>query len=130
MAKDFGVHPITLWKWMRHAYIDDGSKSGMTSQESAELREARRRIKLLEQENEVLLRAAACLSHAHLTGKDLPAREGAGRERDARHGQVPGVVEARETALDRVLCGVGLLGLVMGRGTWSWIVPDGLWEIA
>jgi transposase len=23
-----------------------------------------------------------------------------------------------------------VLGLVMGRGTWSWIVPDGLWEIA
>ncbi|CAL9668612.1 hypothetical protein SUDANB176_07351 [Streptomyces sp. enrichment culture] len=23
-----------------------------------------------------------------------------------------------------------LVGLVMGRGTWSWIVPDGLWEIA
>ena len=23
----------------------------------------------------------------------------------------------------------GSLGLIMGRGTWSWIVPDGLWEI-
>ncbi len=23
-----------------------------------------------------------------------------------------------------------LVGLCMGRGTWSWIVPDGLWEIA
>ncbi|MGW1616631.1 NAD-binding protein, partial [Streptomyces sp. NPDC002285] len=23
-----------------------------------------------------------------------------------------------------------VVGPVMGRGTWSWIVPDGLWEIA
>ncbi|MFC9614504.1 transposase [Streptomyces sp. NPDC056938] len=66
VAADFGVHAMTLWKWMRRADIDDGTKPGTTSQESAELREARRRIKLLEQENEVLRRAAAYLSQAHL----------------------------------------------------------------
>lgn len=33
------------------------------------------------------------------------------------------------TCLDRVLCGEGFEPC-MGRGTWSWIVPDGLWEIA
>ena len=54
---------------MRRADIDDGTKPGTTSQESAELREARRRIKLLEQENEVLRRAAAYLSQANLPGK-------------------------------------------------------------
>ena len=37
--------------------------------EHAELREARKRIKLLEQENEVLRRAAAYLSQANLPGK-------------------------------------------------------------
>ncbi|MGW4669136.1 IS3 family transposase [Streptomyces sp. NPDC004324] len=62
VATDFGVHPMTLWKWMRRADIDDGTKPGVTSQDSAELREARRRIKLLEQENEVLRRAAAYLA--------------------------------------------------------------------
>ena len=69
MATGFGVHPMTLWKWMRRADVDHGSKPGVSSQESAELWEARRRIKLLEQENEVLRRAAAYLSQAHLTGK-------------------------------------------------------------
>jgi transposase len=69
VATDFGVHPMTLWKWMRRADIDDGTKPGVTSQDSAELREARRRIKLLKQENEVLRRAAAYLSQAHLPGK-------------------------------------------------------------
>jgi hypothetical protein len=59
VAADFGVHAMTLWKWMRWADIDDGTKTGTNNQESAELREARRRIKLLKQENEVLPRAAA-----------------------------------------------------------------------
>ncbi|WP_344007336.1 IS3 family transposase [Streptomyces thermocarboxydovorans] len=72
VATDFGVHPMTLWKWMRRADINDGSKPGVTSQESAELREARRRIKLLEQENEVLRRAAAYLSQAHLPKRIYP----------------------------------------------------------
>jgi transposase len=37
--------------------------------ESDALREANKQIKLLEQENEVLRRAAAYLSQAHLRGK-------------------------------------------------------------
>lgn len=69
IAKDFGVHPMTLFKWLRQADVEDGVKPGATSGESAELREARKRIKLLEQENEVLRRAAAYLSQANLPGK-------------------------------------------------------------
>ena len=70
IAKDFGVHPMTLFKWLRQAEIEEGAKPGASRAESAELREARKRIKLLEQENEVLRRAAAYLSQAHLPGKD------------------------------------------------------------
>jgi transposase len=69
VAADFGVHVITLSKWMRRADIDDGVRPGTTSQENTELRRARHRIRLLEQENEVLRRAAAYLSQAHLPGK-------------------------------------------------------------
>lgn len=69
VAADFGVHAVTLSKWMRRANIDDGVKPGTTTQENAELRAARQRIKLLEQENEVLRRAAAYLSQANLPGK-------------------------------------------------------------
>ncbi|MFL4909713.1 transposase [Streptomyces sp. MMS24-I2-30] len=32
--------------------------------------------------------------------------------------------------LDRVLRGEAVAGPTTGRSTWSWIVPDGLWEIA
>ena len=69
VAKDFGVHPMTLFKWLRQAGVEAGDKPGVTRAESDQLREARKRIKLLEQENEVLRRAAAYLSQANLPGK-------------------------------------------------------------
>jgi transposase len=69
IATDFGVHPMTLTKWMRQADVDDGAKPGRSTSESGELRELRRRNRLLEQENEVLRRAAAYLSQANLPGK-------------------------------------------------------------
>ncbi|WP_212841661.1 IS3 family transposase [Catellatospora sp. IY07-71] len=72
IANDFGVHPMTLFKWMRAADVDAGIRPGVSSTESAELREARKRIKLLEQENEVLRRAAAYLSQAHLPKRIYP----------------------------------------------------------
>jgi len=69
IAADFGIHPMTLSKWMRQADVDDGAKPGISRTESVELRELRRRTRLLEQENEVLRRAAAYLSQANLPGK-------------------------------------------------------------
>lgn len=69
VATDFGVHPMTLHKWLRQADIDEGATPGRSTGESGELQDARRRIRLLEQENEVLRRAAAYLSQANLPGK-------------------------------------------------------------
>jgi len=66
IASDFGVHPMTLSKWLRQSAIDDGDRPGVTRTESIELRDARRRIRLLEQENEVLRRAAAYLGQANI----------------------------------------------------------------
>ena len=63
-----GDHVMTLSKWMRQADVDAGVKPGTSTAEGAELRQARRRIKMLEQENEVLRRAAAYLSQANLPG--------------------------------------------------------------
>ncbi|MBF6489228.1 IS3 family transposase [Nocardia otitidiscaviarum] len=79
VAADFGVHPMTLSKWMRQTDIDEGTKPGKTSSESAELRAAKRRIRLLEQENEVLKRAAAYFAQASLPKMIYPlVRELAG----------------------------------------------------
>ena len=49
--------------------VEDGEKPGMTRSDNDELRELRRRNRLLEQEVEVLRRATAYLSQAHLPGK-------------------------------------------------------------
>ena len=59
VAKDFGVSESCLHRWLKLADVDDGVRPGVTSQESAELRELRRRNKTLETENEILRRAAA-----------------------------------------------------------------------
>lgn len=69
VAADFGIAESCLRNWLKAADVEDGVKPGTTAAENAELREARRRIRLLEQENEVLRRAAAYLSQAQLPGK-------------------------------------------------------------
>jgi transposase len=69
VAADFGIAESCLRNWLKAADVEDGIKPGTTSSENVELREARRRIRLLEQENEVLRRAAAYLSQAQLPGK-------------------------------------------------------------
>ena len=69
IAADFGISESCLTNWMKTADFEDGVKPGTTAGENAELREAKKRVRLLEQENEVLRRAAAYLSQANLPGK-------------------------------------------------------------
>ena len=69
VAHDFGVHPMTLSKWLGRAGVDEGTRPGVSRSEAQELRDARKRIRLLDQENEVLRRATAYLSQANLPGK-------------------------------------------------------------
>ncbi len=69
IAADFGISESCLTGWMKSADVEDGLKPGTTASDNAELREARKRVRLLEQENEVLRRAAAYLSQANLPGK-------------------------------------------------------------
>lgn len=69
IAADFGITESCLTNWLARADRDDGIKPGPTTAEAAELRELKKRNRLLEQENEVLRRAAAYLSQANLPGK-------------------------------------------------------------
>jgi transposase len=59
IAKDFGISESCLHRWLKLADVDDGVRPGVASQESAELREVKKRNRVLEQENEILRRAAA-----------------------------------------------------------------------
>ncbi|RPF28100.1 transposase [Georgenia muralis] len=69
IAADFGISESCLTNWLKTADVEDGTKPGTTTADNAELRAAKKRIRLLEQENEVLRRAAAYLSQANLPGK-------------------------------------------------------------
>src|SRR6266702_1208097 len=61
IAKDFGISESCLHRWVKRAEIEDGVREGLTLAEEAEIRELRKRNRLLEQENEVLRRAAIYL---------------------------------------------------------------------
>ncbi len=59
LAEDFGISEASIYNWMRQADVDDGVRPGMTQSEAAELREVKKRNRVLEEENLILRRAAA-----------------------------------------------------------------------
>ena len=69
VARDFGISESCLINWLKAVDVEAGVKPGVTVAERSGLRELRRRNRSLEQENEVLRRAAAYLSQANLPGK-------------------------------------------------------------
>lgn len=61
IAKDFGISESCVRRWMKRADIEDGVGEGLTIAEEAEILRLKKRNRLLEQENEVLRRAAIYL---------------------------------------------------------------------
>lgn len=59
IAHDFGISPESVRRWVRQADIDDGVADGVTTTEQNELVRLRTEKRRLEQENEILRRAAA-----------------------------------------------------------------------
>jgi transposase-like protein len=64
IAADFGITESCLGNWLTQAR--EAGQAPEARSEMSELREAKKRIRLLEQENEVLRRAAAYLGQAQL----------------------------------------------------------------
>jgi len=54
IAKGFGISESCVQRWVKIADVDGGRRSGVTSSEADENRELRKRVKLLEQEVEIL----------------------------------------------------------------------------
>ncbi len=58
-AKTFGISQSCLRHWLKTDEINNGDRPGITTKEATELRELKKRKRILEQENEILRRAAA-----------------------------------------------------------------------
>jgi len=60
IARDLGVSYDTLRKWIKQAALDAGERAdGLTTEERDELRRLRRENRILQEEREILKKAAA-----------------------------------------------------------------------
>jgi transposase len=59
IAHDFGISESCVQRWLTLADVEEGVKPGVTTAEAAETRDLKKRVRVLEQENEILRRAAA-----------------------------------------------------------------------
>ena len=70
IAKDLGISDSCLRNWMHQADADEnGGTEWLTSEEKKELADLKRRNRVLEQENEILRRAAAYFARENVLPK-------------------------------------------------------------
>ena len=69
IARDLGISESCLRRWMAQADVDEGHKTGLSTDERAELVRLRREKRVLEMENEILKRAAAFFARENVLPK-------------------------------------------------------------
>src|SRR3989337_2162586 len=58
VARREGVGPESVRRWVRQAQVDSGQRQGVSSQELAEIKELKAKVRRLEEDNEILRRAS------------------------------------------------------------------------
>ena len=64
VARDLGIDPDTLRRWLRQVDVDAGRLAGTTTDEQAELVRLRREVALLREERDILQKATAYFARA------------------------------------------------------------------
>jgi transposase len=69
LEKEFGLSAQTVRNWIRQTDLDAGRRSdGLTTEEREELNRLRRRVRVLEEEREILKKAAAWFAKETTSG--------------------------------------------------------------
>ncbi len=66
IAEKIGCSPESLRKWLRRTEIDSGSRSGVTSDERARMKDLEKENRELRRANEILRKASAYFAQAEL----------------------------------------------------------------
>jgi transposase len=69
LAADLGVSESSLWRWVKQADVDQGTKPGLRSEEREELAQLRRENRVLKMERDLLSRAAAFFASENVRPK-------------------------------------------------------------
>ena len=69
IAEDLGISESCLRRWMTQADIDAGSRGGLSTSETEELRRLRKENRVLRMERELLSRAAAFFASENVLPK-------------------------------------------------------------
>ncbi len=59
IAHRLGIHPTTLWGWVKQADIDDGKREGMSTADKERIAELEKKLKVVTMERVLMKKATA-----------------------------------------------------------------------
>ena len=67
ISTELGISLETLRTWVKRTQIDEGTRPGLSTEERAEIRDLRRKVRRVEEERDILKKATAFFAREHGT---------------------------------------------------------------